>query len=70
MLILLYDKEQVQKLGQEQDQSAAESREQKQQSFPSQILLDKLHPSRELLEVCTHVALVMKQIKQGPRNRV
>jgi len=70
MLILLYGTEQEQKLGQERDQSAAESREQRQQSFPFQISLGKLHPFLELLEVCTHVALMMKQIKQGRRNRV
>jgi len=36
-LALLCDTEQVQKLGLEQDQSAANSREQRQQSFPFQI---------------------------------
>jgi hypothetical protein len=68
MLIPLYDTEQEQKLGLEQDQSAAKLIEQKQQFFPFQILLGIIHPFRELLEVCTHVALVMNQRKWGSKK--
>jgi hypothetical protein len=70
MLVPLYDKEQEQKLDLQQDQSAAKLREQRQQFFPFQILLDKSHPFQGWLEECTHVVLVMNQRKRRPREPV
>ena len=67
-LVPLYDIEQEQQLDLQQVQFAAAWTEQKQQFFPSQILLGIEHPCPILLEEYIHVALMKNQIKSERSN--